>query len=124
MPLLNEIRQHAPISATRAICQQNGLPNPKWHSDPSSGVTLTFFTPEVTPEVITLIRVLDGEMKRAEIQQKLALKDPEHFRKKYLLPALNSQVIAMTIPDKPTSRNQKYQLTVLGQQLKQKNSRA
>ncbi|EKL02690.1 hypothetical protein VCCP1035_3724 [Vibrio cholerae CP1035(8)] len=56
-----------------------------------------------------------------ELQDSLTLKDAEHFRKNYLKPALEitPALVEMTIPDKPTSRNQKYRLTALGQQLKQ-----
>lgn len=47
----------------------------------------------------------------------LGLKDDEHFRKAYLLPALDTGLIEMTIPDKPRSSKQKYQLTDKGRQV-------
>ena len=53
-------------------------------------------------------------MTRQEIQGAVGLKDDEHFRKKYLLPALESGLIEMTIPDKPRSSRQKYRLTRKG----------
>jgi ATP-dependent DNA helicase RecG len=40
--------------------------------------------PEATPEAGRLIRIVSGEMSRQELQEKLDLKDKEHFRKKYL----------------------------------------
>ena len=43
-----------------------------------------------------------------EIMRRLNLSHKPTFRKNYLLPALNLQLIEMTIPDKPNSRNQKY----------------
>ncbi len=98
----------------REACEQSGLPAPQWHSEESSGVTLTFFTPEVTPEVERLIRAVDGDVKRAELQRRLKLTDAEHFRKHYLAPALEKGVLVMTIPGKPTSSNQRYRLTSLG----------
>ena len=52
--------------------------------------------------------------KREELQQLLGLKDKKSFNQLYLKPALNEGVIEMTIPDKPTSRLQQYQLTELG----------
>ena len=68
----------------REACEQSGLPKPKWESDPDSGVTLSIFTPEATPEatpaVKKIIKALKNEMKRAEVQKKLSLKDDEHFR--------------------------------------------
>ncbi|WP_276672670.1 Fic family protein [Chlorobium limicola] len=78
------------------------------------GVTVTFHAPEVAEEVVRMLQVIEGEMKRSEIQERLGLKHEEHFRKSYLLPALELGVIEMTIPDKPTSRLQKYRLTKKG----------
>lgn len=66
---------------------------------------------QVTPEVGRVIEVLQGEMSRREIQEKLGLKDDEHFRKAYLLPALEAACIEMILPDKPRSSNQKYRMT-------------
>lgn len=42
------------------------------------------------------------------IMDKLGLKSKESFRKHYLHPALELNLIRMTIPDKPNSRNQRY----------------
>ncbi|MCB1207462.1 MAG: cell filamentation protein Fic, partial [Verrucomicrobiae bacterium] len=71
-------------------------------------------TPEVTPEVLKLIQLLEGEMLRRELQKAMELRDDEHFRKAYLLPALEAGFIEMTIPDKPKSSKQRYRLTALG----------
>lgn len=65
-----------------------------------------------------LIRVMNGNMSRAEIQHLLDIKDDEHFRKTFMLPALNSNLVAMTIPDKPRSKNQQYFLTQEALELK------
>ncbi len=54
---------------------------------------------------------------RYYIQEKVGLKDREHFRKAYLLLAINEGLIEMTIPDKPKSRLQKYRLTEKGKLL-------
>ena len=43
--------------------------------------------------------------------------DRTKFRKKYIYPLLDAEIIQMTIPDKPNSRNQKYQLTAKGLEL-------
>ena len=77
-------------------------------------------TPQVTPQVVELIKVLEDGMNRQEIQDKLALADREHFRLNYLKPALNLGFVEMTIPDKPNSRLQRYLLTEKGKQLKEK----
>jgi ATP-dependent DNA helicase RecG len=48
------------------------------------------------------------------LQEKLNLIDREYFRKNYLQFAINEGLIELTIPDKPTSRNQRYHLTEKG----------
>ena len=72
-------------------------------------------TGEVTGEVTRLLAVLQGEMKRSDIQAALGLKHEDHFRESYLRPALKVGAIEMTIPDKPRSSRQKYRLTAAGQ---------
>ena len=73
-------------------------------------------TPEVTPEVRRVVLALPAELSRKDLQQALGLKDSEHFRKTYLLPALASGLVEMTAPDKPQSSKQRYRLTAAGQQ--------
>lgn len=46
----------------------------------------------------------------------LDLQDREHFRKSYLVPALDFGFVEMTLPDKPRSRFQKYRMTEIGKQ--------
>ena len=50
-------------------------------------------------------------MTRQGLREALGLRNDKHFRKAYLLPALQAGLIEMTIPDKPRSRNQRYRLT-------------
>jgi hypothetical protein len=57
---------------------------------------------------------MTGEQSREEIQEKLNLANREHFRKGYLVPALEAGLIERTIPDKPNSRLQRYRLTAKG----------
>jgi len=45
------------------------------------------------------------------IMEKLDLKSKETFRKHYLNPAMKLHLVEMTVPDKPTSRNQRYYRT-------------
>jgi len=45
---------------------------------------------------------------RVEMQEFLGLKDKNNFKNNYLIPMIEKGMIEMTIPDKPTSRNQKY----------------
>ena len=71
-------------------------------------------TPYVTPEVRKMLSILEGEMTRKEIQQKLGLKDEKHFRTAYQQPATAAGLMEMTVPDKPQSRLQKYRITPQG----------
>ena len=82
--------------------------------------SLVEVTPQVTPQVEELIIVLENEMSRFDIQQKLDLFDRKHLRLRYINPALELGLIEMTLPDKPNSPLQKYRLTELGIALKEK----
>ena len=42
------------------------------------------------------------------LMEKLGLKSKETFRKNYMNPAMHLQLVQMTIPEKPKSRNQRY----------------
>lgn len=48
----------------------------------------------------------------------LQLKHSPNFRNNYLNPAMQEGYLSMTLPNKPNSTHQKYQLTEKGQQLK------
>ncbi len=74
-------------------------------------------TPQVSGEIGRLVTILRGEMKRADIQDALGLKDRKHFQERYLRPALDAGLVEMTLPDKPMSSRQKYRLTAPGQAL-------
>ncbi len=79
-------------------------------------------TEQVTEQVKELVNILNKEMDRQEIQDKLGLTHRENFRANYLKPALEKGFVEMTIPEKPNSSLQKYRLTILGKQLKNKRS--
>lgn len=69
-------------------------------------------TGQDTGQVESLITVMKPgvEYTRAELMKKLSLRHRETFVDNYLKPALESGLVEMTIPDKPTSRNQRYRL--------------
>jgi ATP-dependent DNA helicase RecG len=56
---------------------------------------------------------------RQELQIAIGLKNNEHFRKTYLIPALDAGMQEMTQPDKPTGRSQRYRLTEVGLRVKE-----
>lgn len=80
-------------------------------------------TPQVTPQAESIRRVvlvLNGVLTRAEIQELLGLKDRKSFIANYLNPALENKFIEMTLPNTPTSPNQRYRLTAKGKRYKTK----
>jgi hypothetical protein len=50
-------------------------------------------------------------MSRDEIMARLQLSDRKSFRERYLKPALQEGLLALTLPDKPRSPLQRYKLT-------------
>ncbi len=60
-------------------------------------------------QINKLMSVLETYPQSAnELMNKLGLKSREGFRKNYLLPAIEAGIVLMTVPDKPTSKNQMY----------------
>ena len=76
-------------------------------------------TPQVTGHVRQLVAVLTGAMSGARLQEALRLRDRNHFTNTYLRPALKAGLVEMTLPNKPTSRNQRYRRTAAGEALTQ-----
>lgn len=112
------------------IAVRSGLKEPKFIQE-DSFCTIIFrpivlaeqvtgeVTGEVAGEVLKILKVLEGEMKRSEIQAALQLKHDDNFRIQYILPALESKMIEMTFPKSPNHPKQKYRLTVFGKRFKQ-----
>ena len=90
------------------------FPNPevRAHVTPPAEVTA-----EVTAEVLRLLSVSEGEMMRRDLMDALGLTHQEHFRKAYLLPALNAGWIERALPGKPRSSKQRYRLTARGKEI-------
>ena len=66
------------------------------------------------PILKLLLSLQDGEKSSSELRNILKIKHRPTFRDNYLHPALDAEFIEMTIPEKPTSRLQKYRLTPKG----------
>ncbi len=113
------------------LCQEVGLPAPKWESDAHRGVTLTFFTPGsgtkmgpsrdqdgtkmgLSQEQQALLRLFEGEHSIAELQERIGRSNRTKFRDQLLNPLIAAGMVEMTEPEKPTSRNQRYRLTEEG----------
>ena len=66
-------------------------------------------TPQVTETESNIILFCTGTPRSViEIMDFLDLSDKKSFRSRYLVPLLGKGVLKMTIPNKPTSRNQRY----------------
>ena len=73
-------------------------------------------TDQVTDQVDDPVRRLlmaigDENLPASEIMKRLGLSHRPTFRKNYLNPALEANLIERTIPDKPNSSKQKYRKT-------------
>lgn len=74
-------------------------------------------TPQATPQAETevyedrtreILEFCKTPRTRQEIQNHIEIKDPKDFRKRILNPLIKGGLLKLTIPDKPTSPNQKY----------------
>ena len=113
------------------LCQEAGLPEPKWESDANRGVTLTFFASgsgtksglgrdqvgtKLGPslEQLELLRFFTGEHSIGELMAAVGRSNRTKFRELYLSPLLEKGYVEMTDPDRPTSSRQRYRLTEKG----------
>jgi predicted HTH transcriptional regulator len=76
-------------------------------------------TDQATDQVQRLIIIIDGDMTRRQLMDKLDLRHGQTFRENYLHPALEGEWIEMTITEKPNDPNQKYRLTAKGKTFQQ-----
>ena len=113
------------------LCQEAGLPEPKWESDLHRGVTLTFFASPsgtkqglsrdqagtksgLSSEQLELLRFFTSEHSIVELMNKVGRNNRTKFRQQCLNPLLEERYIEMTDPARPTSSKQKYRLTDKG----------
>ena len=63
---------------------------------------------QIDPNIKKLLDVMEDDVSYSsnELMQKLNLKAKEGFRRNYLRPVIDQNLIYMTIPDKPKSKNQ------------------
>ena len=77
----------------------------------------------VSDTVVKLLTNIDENIfSPSDMRKKMGLKHRTFFLLNYIQPALKLGLIEMTIPDKPNSRLQKYQLTKKGKELKKEIS--
>lgn len=113
------------IERIQTACAGAGLPPPALKNF-QGGFRMVFKQAEdgrqaadqVPSEVQRVLLLLQGEVTRPELMQKLGLKDEKHLRQSYQQAAIALGVVEMTPPEKPRSRLQKYRLTTAGRGLK------
>jgi predicted HTH transcriptional regulator len=115
-------------------CREAGLPEPEFRltdgfvvtirrparskSDPDA--TQSRPSPDSVTDPVTdpvdrvVLALASGEMAPSGLQKRLGLKHRPTFRENYLRPAIERGLAEATLPDKPTSRLQKYRLTEKG----------
>jgi ATP-dependent DNA helicase RecG len=83
---------------------------------PVTALVTALVTAPVNKYVRRLLNLLEPgkELGNADILQSFQLKSRRRLRETYIHPALKDGLIEMTVPDKPTSRLQKYRLTDKG----------
>lgn len=79
-------------------------------------ITPTSNEKSLTRMIIKILKVIDGEITRAEIMDALGVKDRATFVKCYLSPALKYEFIEMTQPNSPRSPTQRYRLSEKGRE--------
>ena len=104
----DSVREAAERDAAVAAAQEHAdVPKPP----PPSTEDLA---PKAVKAAMRLLPVLIGEMTRREILAALGLRNPGHLREGYLKPCLGEGWIEMTIPESPSSRNQRFRITPEG----------
>lgn len=73
-------------------------------------VQITEDSEQLTEYIKRLLAVMEYDVPYTSLalMEKLGLKSKEGFRRNYLHPAIELNLVRMTIPDKPNSRNQRY----------------
>ena len=100
----------------QALMQQEGTTIQVSSEYPASTPQVPRKYPASTPQVQSLLSVFEGVHHREDLQNRLGLSDREYFRKNYLNPAIKEGLVALTIPNKPTSSKQQYFLTEKGKE--------
>ena len=111
-------------------CREYGLPKPQFRQDEDFRVVIyrpesqenTSGTKSVTKSVTkstrtqTILDLCREPQQITDIQKQLNYSDRTYFKKNFIAPLLDAGLLEMTIPDKPTSSQQKYQTTAKGLQ--------
>lgn len=72
---------------------------------------------------VQVLEMADEARSIVEFMDALGWKDRTKFRQRFVRPLLEAGLLAMTVPDKPRSSNQRYIITELGSQALQENQK-
>ena len=84
-------------------------------NDQAGNLAVQIIESDLNDKVLSILKVLEEPKKRVEILEHIGLRNHSDNREKYLDPLVNLGWIEMTIPDKPTHKDQKYKLTIQGE---------
>lgn len=104
-------------------CREAGLPEPEFRL--SDGFTVIIrrkagqvtgqVTGEIDPWILRVLMACSRQpLKSSEIQEVAGIKHRETFQRNYLDRLMEESWLERTIPDKPSSRLQKYRITPKG----------
>ncbi len=82
-----------------------------------AAISLTKVLTKLLTKLVDLIDFLHTEKTREELLSFLEMGNQTKNFNTNIKPLIDNEIIEMTIPDKPKSRNQKYRLTVKGEKL-------
>ena len=117
-------------------CLAYGLPKPEYHQDEDFRVVL--YRPETvtsdqvsdqvsdqaSDQVMRILSLCKSPSTLARIGEVLMMHSRVYIKRKYINPLIESGLLEMTIPDKPTSSQQKYRITTKGLELLTRHSGA
>lgn len=101
---------HPDIAKTVETRTKSGL---SWNQVGTKSELNTGLPTELTLDEKKLLHLCRQLRTTTELMQAMGWKNRTKFRDKFLTPLIEKGLLTMTIPEKPNSRNQKYQATEL-----------
>ena len=107
-------------------CLAYGLAKPEYQQDEDFRVVLyrpkTATIDQVSDQVTKILNLCKSAATLAQIGEVLMMHSRVYIKRKYVNPLIESALLEMTIPDRPTSSRQKYRITAKGLELLARNS--